>query len=193
MELDLKVDPPPDLAVEAVVSHGPKQALEIYRRLGVPEVWVCTSRALTIFRIGEDGTYAVTAESHALPTLRAEEIFDWADQPLFTNDRRGPIGSTIGSATSWPPESGAGTNNIARSDHRDSPTPALRAVGTRGRPQQRSLALATATMTPEPTAVSTAIVDHTVDLHEIDWEGFQTILRLRGDRSAPGFPTSTGP
>ncbi|HEX8201685.1 MAG TPA: Uma2 family endonuclease, partial [Isosphaeraceae bacterium] len=40
-KIDLRVDPPPDLAIEAVYSHAAARALEVYRRFGVPEVWVC--------------------------------------------------------------------------------------------------------------------------------------------------------
>ncbi len=39
-ELRLKTDPPPDLAIEVVYSHDADRALEVCRRLGVPEVWV---------------------------------------------------------------------------------------------------------------------------------------------------------
>ena len=40
-KIDLRTDPPPDLAIEAVISHDADEAVEVYRRLRVPEVWVC--------------------------------------------------------------------------------------------------------------------------------------------------------
>lgn len=80
-ELDLNVDPPPDLAIEVVITHGVKQAMEIYRRLGVPELWVCTRKRLRFFRLGDDGNYAETPSSIALPSLSADEVFGWVDQP----------------------------------------------------------------------------------------------------------------
>ena len=86
VKLDLNVDPPPDLAIEVVVTHDATHALEIYRRLGVPEVWVRTHKALTIFRLGRDGAYAESAESGVFPTLRAEDIFGWVDQPMLIDE-----------------------------------------------------------------------------------------------------------
>ncbi|MGH7139846.1 MAG: Uma2 family endonuclease, partial [Pirellulales bacterium] len=39
VEVDLLRDPPPDLALEVVVSHGDVDKMDIYAALGVPEVW----------------------------------------------------------------------------------------------------------------------------------------------------------
>ena len=40
-KIDLRRDPPPDLAIEVVCTHDADERVEVYRRLGVPEVWVC--------------------------------------------------------------------------------------------------------------------------------------------------------
>ncbi|WP_152049653.1 Uma2 family endonuclease [Tautonia marina] len=87
-ELDLEVNPPPDLIIEVVVTHGAKQAMTIYRRLGVPEVWVCTRKRLRIFLRGADGRYEESETSGAFPSLKASEIFSWIDQPplMLMND-----------------------------------------------------------------------------------------------------------
>src|SRR5262249_36748647 len=37
--LDLRTDPPPDLAIETDVTHSSMDRLSIYAALGVPEVW----------------------------------------------------------------------------------------------------------------------------------------------------------
>src|SRR4051794_1688109 len=50
--IDLRIDPPPDLAIEVIYSHGAEKALEVYRRLRVPEVWVCDGGGLTILVLG---------------------------------------------------------------------------------------------------------------------------------------------
>ncbi len=39
VEIDLSVDPPPDLAIEVEVSRSAASRLPIYAALGVPEVW----------------------------------------------------------------------------------------------------------------------------------------------------------
>ena len=40
-KISLKIDPPPDLAIEVVVTHEADEAVEVYRRFRVPEVWIC--------------------------------------------------------------------------------------------------------------------------------------------------------
>lgn len=47
-DINLKPDPPPDLAIEAVCTHEADEVLEVYRRICVPEVWVCDEAELVI-------------------------------------------------------------------------------------------------------------------------------------------------
>ncbi|APW63606.1 Uma2 family endonuclease [Paludisphaera borealis] len=76
-EIDLEIDPPPDLAVEVVWTHKADAAVEVYRRLQVPEVWVCDGRALTILTLQASGQYAPAESSLAVP-VSAAEIQEWA-------------------------------------------------------------------------------------------------------------------
>jgi Uma2 family endonuclease len=80
-KIDLRVDPPPDLAIEVVVSHPVKDALEVYRRLGVPEVWVGDGRSLRILLLQADGTYAESPVSASLPMLSAVDVMDRLQHP----------------------------------------------------------------------------------------------------------------
>jgi Uma2 family endonuclease len=74
--IDLDVQPPPDLAVEVEVSHPATSALTAWGRLGVPEVWrfdpaqeqfgFCIRR--------EDDSYIVSQRSLAFPTLTSEDV-----------------------------------------------------------------------------------------------------------------------
>ncbi|QDV38342.1 Uma2 family endonuclease [Tautonia plasticadhaerens] len=78
-EVDLRADPPPDLAVEVVYSHDVTRAIEVYRRLGVPEVWVATERRFQILapdRPGRGRRYREVGRSVGFPFLSAEEIAD---------------------------------------------------------------------------------------------------------------------
>ncbi len=79
--VDLRVDPPPDLAIEVVYSHKATRALEVYGRLGVPEVWVCEENRLAILVRQEDGEYKEVDHSLCLPFLAAAEIFTQIQQP----------------------------------------------------------------------------------------------------------------
>lgn len=58
----------PDLAIEVTWSHGGLDKLEIYRRLGVAEVWFWEQDVLRVFVLGDDG-YAQRAASACLPEL----------------------------------------------------------------------------------------------------------------------------
>jgi Uma2 family endonuclease len=80
-QFDLETDPPPDLVIEAVQTHAADSAVEVYRRFGVPEVWVCDDDALTILVLGKDGRYRAAARSLAFSFLSAEEIHSWVARP----------------------------------------------------------------------------------------------------------------
>jgi Uma2 family endonuclease len=75
--LNLGVDPPPDLALEAVATHDADDAVEVYRRFRVPEVWICDEAELTILVLHPSGHYAEAPTSLAFPFLSASEIHSW--------------------------------------------------------------------------------------------------------------------
>jgi Uma2 family endonuclease len=85
-KISLRTDPPPDLAIEVVYSHEADAKLEVYRRLGVPEVWVYDDGELTIWALGENGRYAASTVGLALPFLSAREIADWVNRPQSGSD-----------------------------------------------------------------------------------------------------------
>ena len=80
-EVDLRVDPPPDLAIEVVYSNKATRALEVYGRLGVPEVWICDENRVAILVRQDDGEYREVEQSLALPFLSAVEIHAQIQQP----------------------------------------------------------------------------------------------------------------
>ncbi len=79
-DVDLNLDPPPDLVIEVVHKHKADHAVEVLRRLGVAEVWVGDGDGLRILVLGPDGRYARSETSLAFPFLTAAEIFGWADR-----------------------------------------------------------------------------------------------------------------
>jgi Uma2 family endonuclease len=85
-KIRLRTDPPPDLAIEAVVSHDADGSIEVYRRLRVREVWVCDESQLIILVLQPDGQYAQSPTSAAFPFLSAAEIFDWVGRPQTMSD-----------------------------------------------------------------------------------------------------------
>ncbi len=80
--IDLKTDPPPDLAIEVVHTNPARRALGFYRRLRVPEVWVGRASGVKIFRLGPNGRYAESENSGVLPSLTATGIGDWTRRPF---------------------------------------------------------------------------------------------------------------
>ena len=80
-KVNLRVDPPPDLAIEVVDTHKADHALEVYARLGVPEVWVCDKNRVAILLLQSDGSYQESDRSLALPLLTASEIHAQIQQP----------------------------------------------------------------------------------------------------------------
>jgi Uma2 family endonuclease len=79
--LRLKVDPPPDLAVEVVWSRDAAATIEVYRRFKVPEVWIYGHDELSILKLQPSGRYARSEQSAALPMLAASEVSSWIGKP----------------------------------------------------------------------------------------------------------------
>ena len=80
-KLDLAIDPPPDLVIEMEVSHSAVSKLPIFAQFGVPEVWRCRERRVTILELVGDA-YQGVPTSRALPPLTDEAI------SRFLDDRR---------------------------------------------------------------------------------------------------------
>ncbi|WP_017318043.1 Uma2 family endonuclease [Mastigocladopsis repens] len=70
-QMDLAVYPPPDLAIESDVTS--KTTLNAYIALGVPEVWIYSTRQLTIY-ILEASAYVESALSPTFPDLPITEL-----------------------------------------------------------------------------------------------------------------------
>jgi hypothetical protein len=77
----------PDLAVEVIWTSGGVKKLEIYRRLGVPEVWVWQRGALEV-HVLEGSTYRCAAESSVLPGIDPAAIVELLDQPTAVDAMR---------------------------------------------------------------------------------------------------------
>jgi Uma2 family endonuclease len=75
-EIDLKVDPPPDLAVEVEITRRLGERRMIYRDLGVPELWRYSDGTMTVLvRRGDD--YVSIKQSPTFPFLSLADIANW--------------------------------------------------------------------------------------------------------------------
>jgi Uma2 family endonuclease len=61
--IDLRVDPPPDLAVEVDVTSSSLDRMSIYASLGVPEVWRLEHPTLTFHALGAKRKYTAIGRS----------------------------------------------------------------------------------------------------------------------------------
>ncbi|HLJ09953.1 MAG TPA: Uma2 family endonuclease [Planctomycetaceae bacterium] len=67
--IDLTIDPPPDLVIEVEISRSVVDRMEIYGALGVPEVWRCDGRSLTVEVLADEGTYIESEHSPTFPNV----------------------------------------------------------------------------------------------------------------------------
>jgi Uma2 family endonuclease len=72
--IDLRLDPPPDLALEVDVTHRSVDRMSIYARLGVPEVWRLDARGLTFQALQPNGRYAEQAHSPMFPLFTPADL-----------------------------------------------------------------------------------------------------------------------
>jgi len=73
-EIDLSVDPPPDLAVEMDYTHHAVDRESIYAALGVPEIWVCDGKQIRFLLRTPEGQYVQTRSSAAFPFLTSADL-----------------------------------------------------------------------------------------------------------------------
>ena len=84
-DLDLAVDPPPDLAVEVEVTHRLGERKTIYQELGVPEVWrYFEGRLMVLVKKGE--MYEPADRSPTFPHISAEEFAGFVAAGLTQNE-----------------------------------------------------------------------------------------------------------
>jgi Uma2 family endonuclease len=77
-EIDLAIDPPPDLAIEVDDLNDYRGKLPIYAALRVPEVWRYDARVgvLRFGRLGDDGSYHSLERSECLPMLTPDRVLE---------------------------------------------------------------------------------------------------------------------
>lgn len=74
LNIDLRIDPPPDLSLEVDVTHSSLNRLQIYAKLGVPEVWRYDGTTFKCLLLGADGKYAETPTSKVFAGFRPDDL-----------------------------------------------------------------------------------------------------------------------
>ena len=71
INLDLRIDPPPDVVLEVDIHHESLSRFHIYEGLGVPELWHYDEKKLTMYQL-QEGLYEAIDTSIAFPVLTSE-------------------------------------------------------------------------------------------------------------------------
>jgi Uma2 family endonuclease len=72
-EVDLTVDPPPDVVLEMEMSRSARDKLPLFASMGIPELWRCDGERVSILTLEQDH-YRESSSSQALPVLTSEVL-----------------------------------------------------------------------------------------------------------------------
>jgi Uma2 family endonuclease len=72
--INLRTDPPPDLAIEVDVTASSLDRMKIYASLGVPEVWRLEPTGLTVQVLGPNRQYAASPHSKSFPLVAPADL-----------------------------------------------------------------------------------------------------------------------
>jgi Uma2 family endonuclease len=89
--LDLRTDPPPDLAIEVDVTHSSLDRLGIYAALKVPEVWRLEGDLLTFHVLDTEGKYQVGSTSLSFPHVTPADLLIFVQQARLAGDEHAVI------------------------------------------------------------------------------------------------------
>ena len=78
-QIDLEVDPPPDVVVEIDLSHESAGKFPIYAALGVPEIWLYDGAQARMYELTA-GSYQETPRSLAFPVLTGAALTEFLAQ-----------------------------------------------------------------------------------------------------------------
>jgi Uma2 family endonuclease len=87
-DIDLNIDPPPDLAIEIDITRATILKQPIYAALGVPELWRFDGLRLTVLRL-RDGKYDVAESSGVFPFLQMGRFQEFARR--LASERQSPV------------------------------------------------------------------------------------------------------
>ncbi len=74
LTLDLRRDPPPDLAIEVDITSSSLDRMGIYAALGTPEIWRFDGKVLRVYQLRPDGNYEECQHSPSFPSLPLKEV-----------------------------------------------------------------------------------------------------------------------
>ena len=95
--LDLKIHPPPDLALEVDVTSSSLNRFGIYRTLGVGEVWHLNGDTLEFYVLGPEKKYIQVPVSQTFPGISAPDVMNFVKQARGATDEN----ATVAAFRAW--------------------------------------------------------------------------------------------
>lgn len=86
LNLNLRRDPPPDLAIEVDVSRSSLKRMAIYPALRVPEIWRLEGDVLEFFVLQANGKYRRSAHSKAFPQVSQADLLPFLKREREAGD-----------------------------------------------------------------------------------------------------------
>jgi len=87
-EIDLAIDPPPDLAIEVDLTSSSLNKQPIYASLRIPEVWRYDGRKLNVLRLTAEGTYAAAERSLSFPGIPLSSLLRFLERRQSVGERQ---------------------------------------------------------------------------------------------------------
>ncbi len=78
-QIDLGVDPPPDLVIEIDITHPSLDKFPLYASIGVPEIWRDDGETVQVFALQGEAGYVERGESLAFPGLTGVILSGFAE------------------------------------------------------------------------------------------------------------------
>jgi Uma2 family endonuclease len=91
-EIDLMIDPSPDLAVEIAITPGSGRRMRVLEAIGIPEVWRFDGNAVTIHVQGADGRFVMVESSRIFPIVSGSDLIPFLEQWMKA-DTTGLVGT----------------------------------------------------------------------------------------------------
>jgi Uma2 family endonuclease len=84
-QVDLATDPPPDLILEVDISSPSSRCMDIYKQLGVPEIWRYVDGTVYMYRL-QNGEYILCDQSPSFPLVSSTVINQFLQQAETQDD-----------------------------------------------------------------------------------------------------------
>ncbi len=85
-DIDLAVDPPPDLAIEIELSKTRRDRMDVYAALKISEVWRFDGQQLTVNQLSGDGHFVVSECSRYFPMIPVAELLRFVEMRTQTDE-----------------------------------------------------------------------------------------------------------